>query len=41
MKYRGRDDTIAGRAIDRAIKHARADEDESSRIHDGRVVPTD
>lgn len=40
MKYRGKDDIIVGRAIDRAEDQARATEVESSRIRAGRVVPT-
>lgn len=40
MKYRGRDDTIASKVIDKMADQARADETESSQIQIRRVVPT-
>ena len=40
VKYRGRDDTIADRVIDRVGDQARAAKVESSQIRTGRVAPT-
>lgn len=44
MEYRGRDDTIIGRVVDRAIDKAKATrgaEAEYSHIRVGRVTSTD
>lgn len=41
VKYRGRDDTITSRGTERAADRARDDEDKSSRIRVGGVIPID
>lgn len=40
MKYRGKDNSIADRATNRATTHARVVEAESSQLRARRVVPT-